>query len=68
MFAFLVTGIAVGVGLAVVTVGIPILVGGVIVASRWIAMGERRLVDALLGVGDRLAIPAAAARGGRWKR
>ncbi len=65
-FAFLVTGIAVGVGLAVVTVGIPILIG-VIVASRWLAMGERRLVDALLGV--EIASPyRPLPREGHWER
>ena len=45
--AILITGLAVGLGLAVVTVGIPILVG-TLMLSRWMAIGERRLVHALL--------------------
>jgi hypothetical protein len=59
-FAFLVTGIALGVGLAIVTVGIPILIG-VFVVARWMAIGERRLVNGLLGVENHRLVPPAAA-------
>ena len=42
-FVFLVTAIALGVGLAIVWVGVPIL-AGTLVASRWLARMERRRV------------------------
>jgi len=42
-FTFLVTAIALGVGLAIIWVGVPIL-AGTLVASRWLARFERRRV------------------------
>jgi signal transduction histidine kinase len=65
-FAFLVTGIALGVGLAIVTVGIPILIG-VFVVARWMAIGERRLVNGLLGV-EITAPYRPLPPEGRWER
>jgi signal transduction histidine kinase len=47
-FIFLVTGIAVGVGLAVTLIGIPILIGCVY-AWGGLAEGERRIIHALTG-------------------
>jgi signal transduction histidine kinase len=65
-FVVLVTGIALGLGLAVVTVGIPILIATFVLA-RWMAMGERRLVRLLLGV--EIASPyRPLPRESRWER
>jgi signal transduction histidine kinase len=47
-FTFLVTTIALGAGLAITLIGIPILIAAVY-ASRWIAQLERRLIAALTG-------------------
>jgi signal transduction histidine kinase len=47
-FIFLVTGIAVGVGLAITLIGIPILIGCVY-AWGGLAEGERRIIHALTG-------------------
>ena len=47
-FTFLVTTIALGTGLAITLIGIPILIAAVY-ASRWIAQLERRLIAALTG-------------------
>ena len=47
-FTFLVTGLSTGISLAVVIVGIPILVG-CLIAWRWTAGVERRLIGSLLG-------------------
>ncbi len=47
-FIFLVTGIAVGVGLSVVIVGLPLLLA-VLIASRTLAAVDRRLANAMLG-------------------
>ena len=47
-FTFLVTTISIGAGLAITLIGIPILIAAVI-AWRWIAQLERRLIAALTG-------------------
>jgi signal transduction histidine kinase len=47
-FTFLVTALALGSGLAITLIGIPILIGTVF-AWRWIAQLERRLIGALTG-------------------
>jgi signal transduction histidine kinase len=47
-FVFLVTGIAVGVGLAVTLIGIPVLIG-VVYAWGALAEGERRIIHAVTG-------------------
>ena len=47
-FVLLVTGISVGVGLAIVWVGVPIL-AGTLVGSRWMARFERRRAAITLG-------------------
>jgi signal transduction histidine kinase len=48
-FVFLVTGLAVGTGTAITLIGIPVLVG-MLFAWRGLAMGERRLLNLLLGL------------------
>jgi signal transduction histidine kinase len=47
-FTFLATALALGAGLAITLIGIPILIGTVF-AWRWIAQLERRLIGALTG-------------------
>ena len=47
-FAFLVTGISLGVGMAVTLIGLPILIG-VVYAWRLLAEAERRLIGTLTG-------------------
>jgi signal transduction histidine kinase len=47
-FIFLVTGIAVGVGLAITLIGIPVLIG-VVYAWGALAEGERRIIHGLTG-------------------
>jgi signal transduction histidine kinase len=65
-FIFLVTGISVGVGLAVTLIGIPILVGCVYVWG-WLADLERRTIGALTGTV--IASPyRPLPEGGWWER
>ncbi len=47
-FVFLVTGISIGIGLAIVWVGVPILMA-MLAASRWLARFERRRAAIVLG-------------------
>jgi signal transduction histidine kinase len=64
-FVFLVTGIAIGVGLAVTLIGIPILIGCVY-AWGWLAELERRIIGDLTGT--RIANPyRPLPEGGRWE-
>ncbi len=48
-FVFLVTGISVGTGTVITLIGIPILVG-MLFAWRWLAGGERWLLERLVGI------------------
>ena len=63
-FVFLVTGLSLGVGLAIIWVGLPILFF-VFVAWRGLAAFERRLATALLGVEIAPMAPAVAGKPGQ---
>jgi signal transduction histidine kinase len=66
-FSFLVTGISFGFGTVITLIGIPILIG-MVFAWRWLAGGERWLIERLLGV--RIAPPyrEPAPGAGGWER
>ena len=56
-FVFLVTAISVGLGLAIVWIGVPIL-AATLVASRWLARFERRRAAIALARADPVELPA----------
>jgi signal transduction histidine kinase len=66
-FVFLVTGISVGTSTVITLIGIPILVG-MLFAWRWLAGGERWLIEQLVGV--RVPPPYRAVRSDAnwWER
>ena len=66
-FAFLATAFSLSAGLAVVWVGIPLFALSVVV-WRGLAVFERRLVTALIGVPIEDPPPATAGRTGIWER
>ncbi|UGS35847.1 sensor histidine kinase [Capillimicrobium parvum] len=63
-FCVLVTGISMGIGLAITLIGLPILVA-MLWAVRWMAEGERILVKALIGT-DASAHYRRPGRPGLW--
>jgi signal transduction histidine kinase len=66
-FTFLVTALALGAGLAITLIGIPILIASVF-AWRWIAQVERRLIGALTGRVIPDPYRPVAAEGSIWRR
>jgi hypothetical protein len=65
-FVFLVAGISLGIGLAVIFVGLFILLG-VMAGARGLAAAERGLISGMLGAPVE-APPAPAREGGLWRR
>ncbi len=66
-FVFLVVGISFGTSTVITLVGIPILVG-MLFAWRWLAAGERRLIESLLDMPVRSPYRAVPARANWWER
>jgi signal transduction histidine kinase len=66
-FTFLVTALALGAGLAITLIGIPILIATVF-AWRWVAQAERRLIGALTGRVIPDPYRPTPAEGSIWRR
>ncbi len=66
-FCFLVVGISFGTSTVITLIGIPILIG-MLFAWRWLADGERRLIEGLLDMRVRSPYRAVSPQANWWER